>query len=64
MKIKCFIKTNPFFCNLTGKVIIIYNHYLYCFKSDNAFSTNIDLVIYTYKTPQNILVFCLKNPTF
>ena len=41
VKISVFIKINPIFCNLTGKVFKIYSYYLSGFKFDAAFSTYI-----------------------
>ena len=34
VKISILIKINQNFCNLTGKVLKIYNFYLSCFKFD------------------------------
>ena len=63
-KISVFIlkKIKPIFCNLTSKFFEIYSFYLSGFIFDATFfSTYIHLVMYTYKTRQNIFVFCLKS---
>ena len=42
-----FIKNNPVFCNLTGKVFKIYSFYFSCFKFDAAlFNLHISCRVY------------------
>ena len=47
VKNSIFIKSNPFFCNLTGKVFKIYSFYSSCYKFDAAlFNIHISCRVY------------------
>ena len=59
---QCFYKNkSDLFCNLTGKVLKIHSYYLSFLNLMLHFSTYIHLVVYTYKTRQNIFFFASKS---
>ena len=61
VKISVYIKINPFFCNLTAKVLkFIVIKYL-VLNLMLHYSTNIYLVVFTNKFRQNIFIFASKS---
>ena len=64
VKISYLLKIKRIFCNLTGK-FLKYIVFVYLVINLRAyFSTYIHLVVYTYKTNQNIFVCLPQNLTF
>ena len=61
VKISIFIKNNPIFCNLTGKVLIFLVFIYLVLNLMLHYSTYIYPVVFTYKTCQNILFFASKT---
>ena len=64
VKNSIFIKNNPIFCYLTGKVFKIYSFIYLVLNLMLLYSTYIYPVVFTYKTCQNIFLFCLENGLF
>ena len=62
---QCFYKkNNPILCNLTDKVFKIYSFTYLVLILMLPYSTYIYPVVFTYKTCQNIFLFCLENGLF